>query len=107
MDVVFISGKYRGNVDENIEHAKREAIKLWQQGYAVICPHLNTAHFDGLCTDDVWLNGDLEILKRLRPYRDIICMLKGWCDSEGAKEEYKLACGLGLRIMYEDENEKF
>ena len=55
LEVIFISGKYRGDVDYNIAHARKEAIALWQKGYAVICPHLNTAHFDGLCPDEVWL----------------------------------------------------
>ena len=103
MDVVYISGKYRGNVNENIEHARREAIKLWQLGYAVICPHLNTANFDGLCNDDVWLNGDLEILKRLYPNRDAIYMLKGWRDSLGAIAEIDLAVRRDLKILYEED----
>jgi hypothetical protein len=101
MRVVYVAGKYRGNVDENIAHAKREAIKLWGQGYAVICPHLNTANFDGLCPDAVWLEGDLEIIKRLNPAMDIIYMLKGWEDSKGATKEYELALQMGLSIMYE------
>ena len=95
MKLVFISGKYRSDVDTNIENAKRASIELWKQGYAVICPHLNTAHFDGLCPDEVWLEGDLEILKRC----DVIYMLKGWEKSTGAVAEYRLAYKLGKEIM--------
>lgn len=99
--IVFISGKYRGNswqeIDQNIQHARQAAIRLWQKGYIVICPHLNTAHFDGYCTDDVWLNGDLEILKRC----DAIYLLSNWRDSEGAKTEKELAEKIGLKILYQ------
>lgn len=95
MQVVFISGKYRGDVDTNIETAKQAAIKLWKAGYAVICPHLNTAHFDGLCPDEVWLDGDLEIMKRC----DAVYFLDNWIDSEGAIKEMEIARQIGLTIM--------
>ena len=96
-EVVFISGKYRGDIEINIAYAKRAAKKLWQQGYIVICPHLNTAHFDGICADNIWLQGYLEILTRC----DSIFMLKNWQESEGAKAELALAQKLGKRIYWE------
>ena len=34
-EIVFISGKYRGNIEINIAHAEKIAKKLWQQGYIV------------------------------------------------------------------------
>ena len=102
MKLVFISGAYRNGgyagVETNIQHARKEAVKLWQMGYAVICPHLNTAHFDGLCPDDIWLKGDLEILKRC----DVIYMLNNWHNSQGAKAELELAQQKGLEVIYED-----
>jgi hypothetical protein len=97
MKLVFISGKYRGDVDANIAHAKKAAIRLWQAGYVVLCPHLNSAHFDGLCPDEVWLAGDIEMLKRC----DIIFMLSNWRDSEGARNELEIATTLGMGIMFE------
>jgi len=66
MKVAYISGPYRAatvhGVVENIRRAERVALKYWQLGYAVICPHTNTALFDGAAPDDVWLAGDLELL---------------------------------------------
>lgn len=101
MKLVFISGAYRNGdwqgIEYNIQHAKREAIKLWKAGYAVICPHLNTAHFDGLCEDDVWLEGDLEILKRC----DIVYFLNNWQNSSGAKIEYDVALKMNKELMFE------
>jgi len=105
MRVIYIAGAYRNRTEwgliENIRHAERVAIKLWQRGYAVICPHLNTAHFGGLCTDDTWLKGDLEILSRC----DAIYVLDNWKQSRGAQEELKLAIKLRLEIYYEENGE--
>jgi hypothetical protein len=99
MKLIYIAGKYRGkcpnDIHNNIEVARQHSIKLWEQGYAVVCPHLNTAFMDGACDDSVWLNGDLEILKRC----DAIYMLPNWQESVGATNELKLAKKLGLEIL--------
>jgi len=101
MKVIFISGKYRDTGEwglvENIRKAEAAAINLWQHGWVVICPHKNTAHFGGLCDDDVWLKGDIELLKR----SDAIYMLKNWRDSIGAQEEYRIAQELDKEIIFE------
>ena len=97
MKVIFVSGPYRGNVESNIIKARRVAIALWQQGWAVFCPHTNTANFDGECSDDVWLKGDIEILKRC----DAIYMMSTWKDSKGAEEEYRIALELGKEIIFQ------
>lgn len=103
MKLVFISGAYRASTKEgieaNIQKAKQAAIELWQQGYAVICPHLNTAHFDGLCPDEVWLDGDIEIMRRC----DAVYFLNRWIDSEGARHEHYVAHAQGLELMYQPE----
>jgi hypothetical protein len=84
-----------------ISHAKRESKKLWQKGFAVICPHLNTAHFSGICNEQNFLDGYLEILKRC----DAIYVLNNWRTSVGTKAEIKLAQELGKKIIYEDGND--
>jgi len=90
MQVVYISGAYRGNkkpdtIFENIYKARLAAKKYWSRGYAVICPHMNTAFMDGACEDNIWIDGDLELLKR----SDIIVMLPTWEKSEGAVIDHK------------------
>ena len=99
MKLVFISGPYRGHASDNIECARKAAIRLWEAGYAVFCPHLNTAHFelDCKCEDEVYLKGDLEILKRC----DAIYMLRGWEESVGAVAEREAAIMQGKEIIYE------
>ena len=104
MEVIFVSGKYRGKteweVKQNIYHAEKRARMLWMNGFAVVCPHLNTAFLGG-SDDSIWLEGDLEILKRC----DAIYMLDGWEDSEGARKELGLAIKLGKKSYFEvDDN---
>ena len=100
MKVIFVSGKYRADTEykllANIEHARTEAHMLWCSGWAVFCPHMNTA-FMGDGDDLKYLDGDLEILRRC----DAIYMLKGADCSLGAIEELKLAKELGLEIIQE------
>ena len=103
MNIIYIAGPYRADTEwqliENIRAAEAAAIKLWAGGWAVICPHKNTAHFGGVwdIPDDTWLEGDLEILNRC----DAIYMLKGWTKSEGSKMEHLLAVNKGMKIIYE------
>jgi hypothetical protein len=82
---------------ENIRKAEAVAIKYWKLGYAVICPHLNTALLDGVAPDEVWLKGDLEMLGRC----DIVVMMKGWDCSKGATSEHNYAKHLGIQVIYD------
>jgi len=101
MKVVYISGAYRSDsvngIYENIQKAREVAIKYWKLGYAVICPHMNTAFMDGACNDHIWLEGDIEILKRC----DVIIMIGKWTMSRGAREELNIALSLGMEVIYE------
>jgi hypothetical protein len=102
MKVIFISGAYRHKtewqLEEHIRKAEDAALRLWQLGWVVICPHKNTAHFGGACDDKVWLEGDLELLRR----SDAIYLLSRWQQSVGACAEYELARELGKVIHEED-----
>ncbi len=60
------------------------AVFVWQHGAAALCPHKNTALFGGVpgCPDQVWLEGDCEMLLRC----DAVFAIPGWRDSSGAPE---------------------
>jgi hypothetical protein len=102
MKVAYISGPYRDSrgewyVHQNIQRASEMALKYWRLGYAVICPHRNTAFFGGACEDSTWIRGDLEIVRRI----DVMVMLKGWESSFGARLELRIARSLGKEVIYE------
>ena len=101
MKVFYIAGPYRADtprgIVENIRKAESVALKYWLQGHAVICPHKNTALFDGAAPDHVWLDGDLEILGRC----DAIVMMEGWSESKGAIAELAYAKRQGLEVIYD------
>jgi hypothetical protein len=52
--------------------------------------------FDGEAPDEVWLAGDLELLRR----SDAVLMVDGWQRSVGATAERQVAADLGLPIFY-------
>lgn len=102
MKVAYVAGKYRSKTEwgliQNIRKAEEIAAELWSYGYAVICPHKNTAHFGGVhnLNDQIWLDGDLEILKRC----DLVVATEEWQDSEGAREEIKTARQYGIPVYF-------
>lgn len=99
MKVLYLAGPYRAptlrGIINNIRKAEKVAIALWQAGFAVICPHLNTQLFDGICDDNIFIKGYLEIVKRC----DMVVLLPGWEKSEGARKEIALAKQLEIPIL--------
>lgn len=106
MRLIYIAGPYTGRtysaIEDNIRKAENAAIALWARGWAVITPHLNTAHFERYetatgITYHTWLNGTLEMLKR----SDAIFMLNSWEQSKGARLEHKHARENKMKVYYE------
>lgn len=103
MKIAYISGPYRSKFGKlgviyNILKARKYANKYWKLGCAVICPHSNSALFDGIVHDKVFLKGDLELLK----FADCIVMIPGWSKSRGARIEHAMALELvGIEVIYE------
>ena len=100
MKVAYIIGPYRAEtifgVVENIRRAEEVARKYWLKGYAVICPHKNTSLMDGLDTDEMFLKGDWELIKR----SDVVVVMKNWGGSKGSQKEVDLAYKLNKEIIY-------
>ena len=91
MKVAYTAGPYRAKttykIGKNIRNAEAVALELWKMGFAVICPHKNTALFDGECPDSVWLDGALELMYR----SDLVVLCPGWETSHGTLIERDLA----------------
>lgn len=64
-------------------------------GAACICPHLNSAQFQGAAPDDVWLAGDIEILRRC----DAVILTDDWKRSSGARAEVAEAFRLFIPVF--------
>ena len=104
--IIYISGPYsefKSNegitykIEDNIKIARKIAIRLWEKGFTVICPHLNTIHFekDSKLSYDDYIDGDLEILSRC----DAIYMTPFYDYSSGAKKEKEHAKKIGIEIF--------
>jgi hypothetical protein len=102
LPVVYISGSYRAatmwKTLLNIQEARRVSLRVWEAGAVALCPHANTAMFDGEADDRVWLEGDLELIRRV----DAVMMCDAWKHSAGACAEREFAQTLGLPIFYDN-----
>ena len=101
MKLGYVAGPFRGpsawDIEENIRRAERLALEVWKMGAACVCPHANTRFYQGAAPDEVWLDGDLEILGRC----DFVLMTPDWEKSSGARTEHDFAYHHGIDIFYD------
>lgn len=100
MKIAYVAGSYRADtvngIHDNIERARAVAVELWRMGYAVICPHLNSAMMDGVVPDHRFIDGDIEIVRRAA---DCIIMLPGWEYSDGSVRECGWAQKFHIKVF--------
>ena len=102
MKVIYIAGPYNDDhvygIVRNIRRAEEEALFVWSNRGVALCPHTNTALFDGAygIPREAWLNGDLELLRRC----DAIYMIGDWQSSQGAKRELEFAGENNIRALF-------
>jgi hypothetical protein len=101
MKVIYIAGPYRAEseylVRENIMRADRAAQAVWASGGVALCPHKNTMSFGGFVDDEVFLKGDIELLRRC----DAVYTVFGWEKSLGALNEVEYAKNNGIQVFHE------
>lgn len=89
--VIYIAAPYRApnayGVHLNCIKAEAAAFQVWANGMVALCPHMNTRNFDGALKDEVWLKGDLELLRRC----DAMLLTGAWQGSSGVKAEIAFA----------------
>ena len=94
--VVYCAGPFRSphawGITANIFTAAQWSLEVWRAGFVALCPHLNTAPFQGSLPDEVWLDGDLELVKR----SDAVLLLPRWEESAGARSEKAFAEDQGI-----------
>ncbi len=100
MKVIYISGKFRGpnawEIELNIRAAEELALEVWRLGAAALCPHANTRFFQGAAHDELWLDGDLEFVRRC----DAMLMVPNWKTSQGSIKERGLALSINQPVFY-------
>ena len=103
MKISYIIGPYRHEsvygIRLNIQEAERLAAVSAQAGIFPYCPHKNTAYFDGLSSDELWLEGNLEMIKRVVP--DVGILSHQWKWSSGSIKEVELFSQLNIPLIYE------
>lgn len=96
MKLIYVAGPFRAPnawaIEQNIRRAEELALEVWRLGAACICPHTNTRFFQGAADDAVWLDGDLEILRRC----DAVLLTLDWNRSTGARAEVAEASKCGI-----------
>ena len=101
MKVIFIAGKYLGvnhsDTYMHIDVARREAEFVWSRGAIAVCPHLNSSWMGGVCDEQYFYDGYLELVKRC----DAVYTCWNWRDSKGAPEEVKLAISIGIPVLHD------
>lgn len=105
--LAYVGGPYRDPrgpwfIQANIRAAEAVALELWRMGVPTICPHKNTALFDGAADDAVWLRGDLEMLRRC----DVLVLVPTWKTSRGTQAEVQFAQAHDIPVfVWEQPNE--
>lgn len=96
----YVIGPYRAKthyeVQQNIEVATRVAARLWGLGYAVFCPHMNSAHFSGAAPEKNFLVGGLAWLQ----HADVAVVLPYHGGSEGSRAEIELCLSQHIKLFY-------
>lgn len=99
MKVIYLAGPFRAatawGIEQNVRRAETMALALWRLGVAVLCPHMNTRHFQGEGPDEMWIEGALELMRRC----DGVFVLPGAEGSKGTQGEVEEARRCGIPVF--------
>ena len=97
--VIYVAGPYRADtpwkVEQNVRRAEEAALYIWLSGAIALCPHTMTRNYDKTGTDEMWIKGTKELLRRC----DGVFLIYGWENSEGTMGELELADERGIPVF--------
>jgi nucleoside 2-deoxyribosyltransferase len=100
MKLIYVAGPYRADnaweVEQNIRRAEELAFRVAEAGAMPACPHTMTRYWDGTLTDEFWLEGTLELLRRC----DAVVLVHDWGRSVGTRGELAEAQRLDIPVFY-------
>ena len=97
---VYISGPITGRAKEDyMRHFTKAAGVIEAAGYKIYNPALSHVLMPEDFTHEDYMAVSMAALKRC----EAVFMLKGWEDSDGARQEHMLAKILKLPVLYEEE----
>lgn len=99
MKVVFIAGPFRADTQwgivQNVRAAETAGLEVARLGAMPLIPHMNTANFHGQLTDEFWLEGTQEMLRRC----DAVYVFPGARVSSGVAAEVAEADRRGIPVF--------
>ena len=100
MILAYIAGKYRDKevykIKLNINQAEIFGMDVALLGVYPVIPHMNTPLWDGLCSQEFFLEGTLELSRRC----DILIAMPSWKTSEGSIGEIAEAKRMNKPVFY-------
>jgi nucleoside 2-deoxyribosyltransferase len=98
--LVYIAGPFRAptpwQVEQNIRDAEAISVAVARMpGLFPVCPHTMGRFLSGAAPDKVWLEGDLEMLRRC----DAVLLVPRWYRSSGTRAELVEAHRLGIPVF--------
>lgn len=97
--VVYLAGpirsRWRFERWLNVLRARKVAIRLWNAGFAVICPHLNSVTLRHRVNEEWIVIGDMSIVEKC----DFMVVIGDWLNSRGSLGEFILAKRIHLKVF--------
>ena len=94
--LIYVAGPYtaasKAAIDANIRRAEAAAIELLRAGYAVLCPHKNTAHLDNVMPWEDFMEMSMTQIERC----DAVLFIEGWEHSRGCCMERDFCMNEGI-----------
>lgn len=85
--VVYVAGPFRAptawEIEQNVRAAESWGMKIAELDAMPLIPHANTRYSQDHRPDQFWIEGTLELLRRC----DLLFLIPGWENSEGARGE--------------------
>lgn len=93
MKVVYVIGPFRAathwDLLQNVRQAERLGLEVAKRGAMPLIPHNNTANFNGLLSEDFWVEGTKELLRRADAAITVEAIGGEWQKSVGSVGEVR------------------